>query len=137
MILLGVSIDYSIPIQYHKACNQQTTSAKKEDPSPTVDKPVFHHLQLKITPPSLIMLRHWSKTLLWQVNLTPTMRDTRLSIGQLGDIILDLNTILHNEFYPLSEMKKPAILMPFGGPSTALLSAAAISIAAHAKTMQE
>lgn len=88
---------------------KRTTAATREDPSPTVDKTRIF-LRIKLRP--------WSKTLLWWVNLTPiaaicdtprpaqTTRGTRSSMGQLGDMILDLNDMLCDEFYPIVGKEK-------------------------------
>ena len=58
-------------------------------------------------------------------------------MGQLGDMILDLNDILRNEFYPIVGKEKSRWFEAIWGPTQGLLSAAAISIAAHAKITQE
>ena len=69
--------------------------------------------------------------------LTHTTHGTRPSMGQLGDMILDLNDMLRNEFYPIVGEEKTCRFETIWGPAQSLLSAAAISIAAHAKTTQE
>ena len=66
-----------------------------------------------------------------------TTRETRPSIDQLGDMILDLNAILHDEFYPIVGDEKASRFDVIWRSAQGLLSAAAISITAHAKTTQE
>ena len=58
-------------------------------------------------------------------------------MGQLGDMILDSNDMLRDEFYPIVGEEKSRQFEAIWGPTQGLLSAAAISITAHAKTAQE
>lgn len=68
---------------------------------------------------------------------THTTRGIRPSMDQLGDMILNLNDMLRDEFYPIVGEEKSRRFEAIWGPAQGLLSAAAISITTHAKTTQE
>ena len=69
---------------------------------------------------------------------TQTTRENGLSTGQIGDLIIEMNDILHNEFYPALGSDKTRWFDTIWGAIQSLLCAEAISVAQNlAKTTRE